>query len=153
MNMNRVSNTSVELRWQATQLPLKVIQHSFGCDPSLLVVTAVIYDVTEIEFNGSNAHTKFEIALPFDREHWIIKGLPANRHYLAEIGVWIEDKSYFPILRSNLLRLNERNGHQGDKLQQSVNVQKQDEPTWREHVSTYSYYPTLTTVEAQGKDE
>lgn len=63
-----------------------------------------LYDVTYIEFNGTNAHRIFEAGVHLATTRNYYFHVPsANADYLAELGFKVEGK-FFPVLRSNVIR-------------------------------------------------
>ena len=64
-----------------------------------------IYDITDILFDGHNAHSFFDIEGIEHSDHWYLHLLLANRNYCAEIG-WRSEPGLFQCLvRSNTLYL------------------------------------------------
>lgn len=61
-----------------------------------------IYDVTYIDFNGTNAHRTFEKELSLNASKYYVFVPQPNADYLAEIG-YKEDNKFVPLLRSNLV--------------------------------------------------
>ena len=61
-----------------------------------------IYDVTYIDFNGTNAHRTFEKELSFNTSKYYVFVPQPNSDYLAEIG-YKEVNKFVPLLRSNLV--------------------------------------------------
>ncbi len=61
-----------------------------------------VYDVTYIDFNGTNAHRTFEMELnPNISKYYVFVPQP-NADYLAEIG-YKDGNKFVPLLRSNLV--------------------------------------------------
>ncbi|MBO8176805.1 MAG: DUF4912 domain-containing protein [Bacillus sp. (in: Bacteria)] len=101
-----------------------------------------VYDVTNIHFNGSNAHSIFEIPIPPHCEEWMLKGLKGNRCYCVELGLK-HHHDFLPLLRSNTIHVPLMNEAMPDEFQQNIRryVRGEDQqPKWVEHVSVYSYY-------------
>ncbi|XJZ26228.1 DUF4912 domain-containing protein [Bacillota bacterium Lsc_1132] len=150
LKMKRVSDQKISLRWHAVELPKKVVKHCFQSDFDELVQVIRIYDVTKIRFNGSNAHHYHELAVPYSREYWHVKGLLPNRNYIAELGVKLSEDDFFPILRSNLVQL----GPESDRLEVLDREQNNgNPPAWLDHVSTYSFYQNLPSIEMESKND
>ncbi len=64
-----------------------------------------VYDVTFIEFDGTNAHRTFEINVDINnmKNYYLNVPMPGS-HYLAEIGYYDQEGKYKFILRSNLCK-------------------------------------------------
>lgn len=76
---------------------LKAAHHHLAHAP--LIVR--IYDVTDIIFDGFNAHSFFDIAVNNLTGNYYFRPPQMARHYMAEIGLRGGDGSYFYIARSN----------------------------------------------------
>lgn len=129
--------------WDSSDLPKQLFQHYFNISFDKLVPVIRIYDVTQIQFNGKNAHHFYDISIPYEEGYWAVKGLFSNRSYLAEIGVKISNADFFPLLRSNSIRIPKLENVLQNELYQDISqLYKEDEqlPKWKEFVSTYSYY-------------
>lgn len=61
-----------------------------------------VYDVTDIVFNGLNAHTWFEIPAPEYVRNWNIQVPQDGRNYLVELGWVTTDGRFLPAMRSNV---------------------------------------------------
>lgn len=143
MQAKLVSPRKVIFFWDSSDLPKQLFQHYFNINFDDLVQMIRIYDVTQIKFNGKNAHHFYDIPVPYQNGYWCVKGLFSNRSYLAEIGVKLSGGSFFPLLRSNSISIPKLDmvGNQ-DIYQDIIQLYQYEEqpPKWREYVSTYSYY-------------
>ncbi|MCM3725121.1 DUF4912 domain-containing protein [Neobacillus cucumis] len=138
-----ITPRKIILFWDISELPKKVIERFFNRKFEELVTVTRIYDVTNILFNGKNAHHFNEITVPYHSGHWFIKGLLENRSYIAELGVHITDNEFFPLYRSNCIQTPLPEIQSGNTFHQELlQFQRYEEesPKWMEHVSTYSYY-------------
>jgi uncharacterized protein len=129
--------------WDASDLPKQFFQYYFNIHFDDLVPVIHIYDVTEIQFNGKNAHHFYEIPISYQQGYWVVKGLFSNRSYLAEVGVKLSNGSFFPLIRSNSIRIPKLETVLDNEQYQDISQLYRDEeqtPKWREFVSTYSYY-------------
>ncbi|MBI0576348.1 DUF4912 domain-containing protein [Neobacillus cucumis] len=137
------------LFWEVSELPRNVIQLFFDQPFDDFVSVVRIYDVTDMIFNGSNAHHFYEIAVPYQNAHWYVKGLLSNRHYITELGVKLST-GFFPLIRSNTIQtpsMETESGYQiSDNLNQLQKIETQT-PKWIDHVSTYTYYAQTENLE------
>lgn len=63
-----------------------------------------VYDVTDINFNGSNAHSFFDIELKGLANSWYINvGVP-DRSWIAEIGIRTKKGVFYMLARSNAIK-------------------------------------------------
>ena len=65
-----ISPSRIILIWEVTETPGSVIRLYFNKRLEDLVHIVRIYDVTDIIFNGTNAHHYYEIAVPFTK--WLL---------------------------------------------------------------------------------
>lgn len=144
-----VSPRKIILFWEVSNLPQKIIQLFFAKSFKDLVQLIRIYDVTDIIFNGRNAHHYYEIAYSYENGYWSIKGLSPNRSYIAEIGVKFSRNDFFPILRSNNIQIPMSDVPNGEEMLFNLTKQQSNShpPKWIDHVSTYSFYEDSQTTE------
>lgn len=76
--------------------------HSRGLSPVRSILR--VYDVTDIEFNGANAHSSFDIELTGLANNWYINVGKPNRSWIVEIGVLASNNEFFVLARSNCVR-------------------------------------------------
>jgi hypothetical protein len=143
MQAKLITPRKVIFFWDSSYLPKQFFQLYFNICFDELVQVIRIYDVTKIEFNGKNAHHLYDIPIPYQQGYWIVKGLFSNRSYLAEIGVKLSNNDFFPVLRSNSIRMPKLETVMNHEIHQDLSQfyrHEEQQPKWREFVSTYSYY-------------
>ncbi len=62
-----------------------------------------VYDVTCIDFDGSNAHSYFDIELNPDARSWYINLWSPGKSLCAELGRVLQDGTFAPRVRSNAI--------------------------------------------------
>lgn len=62
-----------------------------------------MYDVSLVDFNGSNANRSFDIEVGRDANNWYINLWNDSVSYVGEIGFRSEDGRFFPVTRSNCI--------------------------------------------------
>ena len=97
-----VDPTHIHIYWETThgtqQRLLQEAGHP-GCGFDLVLK---LYDVTDIDFNGSNAWSEQELNVGFSR-NWYFS-VTANRSYCSEIGMKIHSNGKFIVIaRSNII--------------------------------------------------
>lgn len=145
-----ITPRKIILFWDVSELPKKIIERLFNCKFEELVTVFRIYDVTNILFNGKNAHHFIEITVPYQSGHWFVKGLAENRCYVAELGVYVYNNEFFPLYRSDSIQTPSLDIQSGGTYQQELlQFQRFEEesPKWIEQVSTYSYYVKSNNLE------
>jgi uncharacterized protein len=143
LQVKLVTPRKVIVYWEASKVPVKVITSFYDRPFEELVHIVRIYDVTDIIFTGNNAHHYYDITVPYNQGYWFIKGLTANRSYVAELGVKLNENEFFPVLRSNSVQTPTMGNLNGSEIYTNlVNIQQIDNfsPKWIDYVSTYSYY-------------
>jgi uncharacterized protein len=143
LQVKLVTPRKVIVYWEASSIPNKVLGLFYNKTFEEMVHIVRLYDVTDIIFTGNNAHHYYDITVPYNKGFWFIKGLTANRSYVAELGVKLNDKEFFPVLRSNSVQTPAIGNLNGSEIYKNlVTAQHIDEfsPKWIDHVSTYSYY-------------
>ncbi|ODN30417.1 DUF4912 domain-containing protein [Fervidobacterium thailandense] len=64
-----------------------------------------VYDVTFIEFDGTNAHRTFEVPIDLSIKNYYLNIPMPGAHYLGEIGYYDAEGRYVSIIRSNLCKV------------------------------------------------
>jgi len=64
-----------------------------------------VYDVTDISFNGKNAHSYFDIELKGLASNWYINVNTPDRAFVVEIGIVSKKGIFYPLARSNMVRM------------------------------------------------
>ncbi|MFS0775963.1 DUF4912 domain-containing protein [Neobacillus sp. 3P2-tot-E-2] len=154
LQIKLVTPSKVIVYWEASKIPEKVISLFFNRKFEELVHIVRLYDVTDIIFTGKNEHHYYDIAVPYNKGHWFIKGLTANRSYVAELGVKFKDNDFFPVLRSNSVQTPPLGNVNGDEI--FINLVRNQQidqysPKWIDHVSTYSYYGESNNMEQKNE--
>lgn len=60
-----------------------------------------VYDITDIDFKGDNAHHSFDIELNGGADNWYISVGQPNRSYCVDIGLLTADNKLYTLARSN----------------------------------------------------
>jgi glycosyltransferase involved in cell wall biosynthesis len=89
------------VHWNVREESLKAAQKGKVKKLHGTSMVARIYDVTDILFNGSNAHMSFDIDAGGLQGHHNFSVDRPERSYLAEIGIRTRDGSFHPLSRSN----------------------------------------------------
>lgn len=88
--------------WEITATKMEEITSRYG--PNLWEASRAvlrIYDVTGIDFNGSNANSFFDCSLNDHADSWHLNVPGANRSYCVDMGRIFPDGTFITILRSN----------------------------------------------------
>lgn len=68
-------------------------------------LTMRVYDITDIVFDGTNAHSSFDIELAGGADNWYIEVPEDDRNYCADIGLRAADGRFFVLVRSNPVQM------------------------------------------------
>lgn len=150
LKIKLVTPEKMLLFWDSSQLPKTIVRLFFSTPFDNLVSVVRIFDVTDVLFNGSNAHHYYELSVPYQHGHWFVKGLIANRSYVAELGVHLPETGFFPVFRSNCIRTPSAGILDGHAFRQDLlqlKLYEESPPKWVNHVSTYSYYEESKVME------
>jgi uncharacterized protein len=138
-----ISANKIASNWKIAPWQRELIASYFNMETNQKAIVFRVYDVTDIIFNGSNAHSYYEFQLPNDKTYWVIKGIKPERSYITEIGYQLNHQQFFPILRSNtVFRDQQIKDFPTTNLELSLK-QQINKPEWIEKVSTYSYYENI----------
>ncbi|MFD2446064.1 DUF4912 domain-containing protein [Bacillus sp. CGMCC 1.16607] len=132
--------------WKIAQWQKEVVVSFFQEKVNQSIIIFRIYDVTDLHFNGSNAHSYFEYYLKEEQSSWVVKGVKPGRTYVTEIGFKIYPNHFFPILRSNAVTMACPTSHKlsgKDCVKPLYQNMSTGKPDWRQNVSTYSYYENV----------
>lgn len=87
--------------WNVSDLRKRMIGEHFQTAWTSLPFFLQVYDVTDIYFNGYNAHSSRRIPVHPMADSWYLHGMEPGRHYLADFGTTSLYGQFFAILRSN----------------------------------------------------
>jgi len=87
--------------WEVDDVRKTLISEHFQCAWMDLSFSLQLYDVTHIDFDGSNAHTIRQIRVHPLTDNWYIHDVQPGRHYLLDFGVSTCQGKFVAILRSN----------------------------------------------------
>ncbi len=62
-----------------------------------------VYDVTGVDFNGSNAHRSLDIEVGDEANNWYINVWAADRAYCVDLGLLYPDGTFTVLARSNVV--------------------------------------------------
>ncbi|MGE4357775.1 MAG: DUF4912 domain-containing protein [Candidatus Omnitrophota bacterium] len=63
-----------------------------------------VYDITDVVFDGNNAHSYFDIEIKGGADNWYIEVGKPNRSWCVDLGLLTPDKKFKLICRSNVVR-------------------------------------------------
>ncbi|MGH7274807.1 MAG: DUF4912 domain-containing protein, partial [Nitrospiria bacterium] len=63
-----------------------------------------IYDVTAIDFNGSNAHSFIDLPIDLSARNWYINLWSSEKSLVGDLGYLLPDGRFFLLVRSNVVQ-------------------------------------------------
>ncbi len=87
--------------WELRKDVLSNILNALGSMAHNAKMVLRVYDVTDVIFNGNNAHTYFDIELTGKARSWYIHTGKPNRSFCADIGFLTPNGTFRLIARSN----------------------------------------------------
>ncbi|MDP3786020.1 MAG: DUF4912 domain-containing protein [Candidatus Omnitrophota bacterium] len=89
--------------WEITDARRMDIEREAGAGWDGLRKVLRVYDVTDIEFNGTNAHKYFDIDITPEAGNWYIRVGEANRSWCVDLGAITSDGRFIVVARSNVV--------------------------------------------------
>lgn len=86
--------------WEFTTSTLDKIKAELGASSQGAKTILRVYDVSFIEFNGTNAHSYFDIEVQ-DANNWYIDTQGPGRSWCVDLGLRLSDGRFIKIVRSN----------------------------------------------------
>lgn len=93
-------HTFWEVRWQTLERLKQELKESFNQARRALRV----YDVSQVKFNGSNAHRFFDIYVNEYSNNWYIDAAGPGRSWCVDYGLLLPDGRFITIVRSNTVQ-------------------------------------------------
>lgn len=134
---------TIKVDYTITHVKMIFVSYFFNRPFSTFSQAFRVYEITGVEFNGSNAHSIREKIVEKELGEWIIDGLELGRIYCVEFGIKLSTHKFFPLLRSNFIETPPI-GNKLEEKPQKNNLFKKHKgvttPKWAENVSSYTFY-------------
>jgi len=91
----------VHTYWEITRETLMKARATLGEDWHNARSVLRIYDITDIEFDGENAHSFFDVEVSGGSDNWYVNTRVPNRTYCVDIGLLPPDGKFIMLARSN----------------------------------------------------
>ena len=91
----------VHAYWEITRETLLKARATLGEDWHNARSVLRIYDITDIEFDGNNANSFFDVEVSGGSDNWYINTRVPNRTYCVDIGLLAPDGTFIMLARSN----------------------------------------------------
>ncbi len=93
----------VHVYWEINRERLDSIMHNLAGRMNSSRFILRVYDVTNVNFNGSNANSFFDIDITLDASNWYINVGGSDRFYCVDIGILTADGEFVVLARSNVV--------------------------------------------------
>lgn len=90
--------------WEISNEKIEELKKILGLEWNYSKTILRIYDVTDIIFDGGNAHKYFDVQLTGLVNSWYINIGTSNRSYCVDIGVLTPDNKFYLYGRSNVVK-------------------------------------------------
>ncbi len=90
--------------WDIDETKYKEVQYLIQTHSGRIKTILRVYDVTDVEFNGFNAHRAFDVDVNLEAKAWYIHTGVPDRDYLVDIGLLDDQGKFYLIARSNIMR-------------------------------------------------
>lgn len=90
--------------WELRKDVLGNILNALGSMAHSAKTVLRVYDVTDVIFNGNNAHNYFDIEITGGAQSWYVHTGKPNRSFCADIGFLTPNGTFRLITRSNLVK-------------------------------------------------
>ncbi len=136
------SPTTLYTYWELTWPCRNLVSDFFHTSFELLPRALRVYDVTDIWFDGKNAHEYQDIFIQPDADNWFIYDVMPGRTFIIDLGIFWEDR-FIPLVRS-MPKSTPPNREAGEWCEYVPLVRSDPnerfKPRWFENFSTYSIY-------------
>jgi hypothetical protein len=89
--------------WELNDSRKQLVQEHFRADWNQLPFYLVVHDVTDLHFNGTNAHDTIRIQVHPRAESWYVHGVAPGRRYQIDFCTQTLGGQLFTLLRSNIV--------------------------------------------------
>jgi hypothetical protein len=88
--------------WELTPEDLEGVKRRLGEGHGGARPILRFYDVTCLEFDGTNAHSYFDVEVDLGAKNWYVPLWSPEKSYISDLGFKREDGEYLAITRSNM---------------------------------------------------
>ncbi len=109
-------------------------QLKFESEDSQLILR--IYDITGVEFRGSNANYSWDLDVGFTSKNWYVHVWQDNADYCAELGIRSGNNHFIPLTRSDVVHTPPKSMSQrNDLIWQDIKAHKESQPYIKETIN------------------
>lgn len=89
--------------WEVTNVTWDRLKNQLGDNFYSAKKVLRVYDVSNINFNGKNAHKFFDIEVGIEATSWYINAQEAGRSWCVDLGLRLPNGEFITIVRSNIV--------------------------------------------------
>lgn len=93
----------IHVYWDIAKRDLKRVKDRIGKAAQRAHATLRVYDITYIFFDGTNAHSSFDVDIDLQAGNWYVHLWSPWRSYCVDLGFRTGDGRFLPIARSNVV--------------------------------------------------
>ena len=93
----------IYIYWEIAGDEINKLAQQYGGDFNPSRLTVRVYDVTDINFDGSNANRYFDVSLNSNASSWYINVGEFNRSWCVDIGYVLQNGEFVVVSRSNAM--------------------------------------------------
>jgi hypothetical protein len=90
--------------WEVTHSDIEKAKQWLGNDYRSSQAVLRFYDITNIIFDGTNAHSTFDVDIDLQSRNWYIDLWSPDKSYFVDLGFKTRDGFFLPVIRSNIAR-------------------------------------------------
>ena len=90
--------------WEIEPQKLEQLKRSIGKDAQQAQMILRVYDITDIEFNGTNAHHYFDVEITVMANNWYIHLGAPHKTFCVDIGLKATTGKFYLLARSNIIK-------------------------------------------------
>jgi len=122
--------------WDYTQQDIDRVLKELGSKAVDSKLILRVYDITQVDFNGSNANHSWDINAGYTTKNWYIQVWQDNAIYCAELGIRCEN-FFIPLTRSNHAHTPPKSASsRNDLIWQDIKPSKVSQPYIQEDIKS-----------------
>jgi hypothetical protein len=90
--------------WEIEPEKLEELKRTIGKDAQQAQIILRVYDITDIEFNGANAHRYFDIEITNMANNWYINLGAPHKTFCVDLGLKTTTGAFYLLARSNIIQ-------------------------------------------------
>jgi hypothetical protein len=91
--------------WEINQSTIESIKNKYGQNFDHSALTIRIYDVTDINFDGTNANKSFDISVNPNAASWYVNVGEFNRSWCVDMGYILKNGEFITVARTNSMAM------------------------------------------------